>query len=219
MDSTLGGPIEGEGRPLDETTRGQMESLVGHNLKELRVHDSRQAGEVARRLGADAFTVGSNVFARPGRMATATMEGAGLLAHEATHVVQQSKPRELAVDEPRRPLVPRRAVRASRSPGATSNAAMSAGSVSPEGQPRASARGSLRDRGDTDGGAVTVQRSLEAEAEVVEHVARDSVQRVAEEETGGVGEGAGKADVDVEALGRRLFRIMRLEALLERERR
>ena len=95
------------GKPLDETTRSQMESLLGHDLKEVRVHDSRQADRLARRLGGEAFTVGSQVFGPSEKLSAGTAQSLGLLAHEITHVIQQTKPDELNVGmSQERPLAP-----------------------------------------------------------------------------------------------------------------
>lgn len=81
-----------QGSPLDETTRSGMESLLGHELKDIRIHDSHQAGELARRLGSEAFTVGRHIYGPPSKLTSETREGMGLLAHEATHVIQQTRP-------------------------------------------------------------------------------------------------------------------------------
>ncbi len=202
----------GSGRPLDETTRSQMESIVGHDLREVRVHDSSQAGELASRLGADAFTIGANMFAAPGRLTTGTTEGVGLLGHEATHVVQQTKPRELAVDEPRRPLVPAGTGWVRRSPGGVSNEGGNGKAASSEGAGRPLARGSVQRPGHSMAGEGGDQVVDEVEAQASEQVARDTVQRAEEEEEVG-------SEVDVEKLADSLFRLMRRELLLERERR
>jgi len=84
--------ILGRGKPLDDSVRRQMEGFFGHNLEDVRIHDSHQAGEVARRLGAEAFAVGSRIFAARERLNPETAEGMGLLAHELTHVIQQTQP-------------------------------------------------------------------------------------------------------------------------------
>lgn len=204
----------GSGRPLDETTRSQMESIVGHDLKEVRIHDSRQAGELASRLGAEAFTVGANMFAGPGRLTTGTSEGAGLLGHEATHVVQQTRPRELAVDEPRRPLVPAATGRARKAPSGPSNEGGNGKAVSSDGAGRSLAGGSVQRQGHSMTGEGGDEAVEEVEAQAFEQVARDTVQRAEDDEEDEVG-----SEVDVEKLADSLFRLMRRELLLERERR
>lgn len=84
-----------QGQPLDVSTRGQMETLLGYNLDTVRIHHGYQADEVSRRLGARAFTFKGQVFGSRQNLDTATTEGLGLLAHELTHVIQQTKPQRL----------------------------------------------------------------------------------------------------------------------------
>lgn len=91
--STSGRKLD-PGQPLDETTRVEMESVLGYDLRDVRVHKTRQAGELARRFEAEAFTIGTDIFASEERLNTPTKQGAGLLAHELTHVVQQTHPGE-----------------------------------------------------------------------------------------------------------------------------
>ena len=81
------------GQPLDETTRVEMESVLGYDLQDVRIHKTKQAGELARRLEAEAFTIGTDIFAAEERLNTTTEEGKGLMAHELTHVVQQTHPK------------------------------------------------------------------------------------------------------------------------------
>jgi hypothetical protein len=50
------------------------------------VHDGPHADAQARAAGADAVTVGRDVYLRQGRWAPRREEGVALLAHEATHV-------------------------------------------------------------------------------------------------------------------------------------
>jgi len=82
-----------EGDALDETTRSSMESLLGHDLRDVRIHQTGQAGEIARRLGAEAFTIGREVFSAEGALTGPLGQNTSLLAHELTHVVQQTRPK------------------------------------------------------------------------------------------------------------------------------
>lgn len=81
------------GEALDEMTRMQMESAFGYELKDVRVHKTRQAGELAQGLEAEAFTIGPDIFTTEGKLNAPTRESKGLLAHELTHVIQQTHPR------------------------------------------------------------------------------------------------------------------------------
>lgn len=78
------------GQPLDPQTRAFMEPRFGHDFSHVRVHSGVAAEQSARGLSAHAYTVGHNIVFGAGRFAPATHEGRRLLAHELTHVVQQS---------------------------------------------------------------------------------------------------------------------------------
>jgi hypothetical protein len=86
VDSVLRSP----GRELEPATRREMESRIGFDFGRVRLHTDARAGESAQGLSARAYTVGSDVVFAPGRYAPQTTEGRHLLAHELTHVVQQT---------------------------------------------------------------------------------------------------------------------------------
>lgn len=67
-----------------------LERLTRRYLGDVRIHDSHQAGELARRLGARAFTVGRDIYVRPELVKPMSPQGAALLAHELYHVAEQS---------------------------------------------------------------------------------------------------------------------------------
>ena len=81
------------GEPLDEVTRMEMESVLGYELKDVRVHQTKQSGELASGLEAEAFTIGADIFTGEGKLNAPTRENRGLLTHELTHVIQQIHPR------------------------------------------------------------------------------------------------------------------------------
>ena len=80
----------GEGRPLDDSTRVSMESHLGYDFRKVRVHADSRAADSARGVNAQAYAVGSDIVFGAGRYAPASDAGRRLLAHELTHVVQQS---------------------------------------------------------------------------------------------------------------------------------
>jgi len=88
--------LSDSGEALDEVTRGELEPLFGYELRDVRIHETRQAGELARRFEADAFTIGSDIFSSEGRLVSPMAESKGLLAHEITHVIQQTHPPPIA---------------------------------------------------------------------------------------------------------------------------
>jgi len=77
------------GRPLDAGIRHAMESRMGHDFGDVRVHTGSQASESAKGLAAQAYTVGTDVVFQAGKYRPDTPAGQRMLAHELTHVVQQ----------------------------------------------------------------------------------------------------------------------------------
>lgn len=82
--------LRSPGRPLDVEGRAFFEPRFAHDFSQVRVHTGSRATESARAVGAQAYTVGSDVVFREGKYAPQTAEGKQLLAHELTHVVQQA---------------------------------------------------------------------------------------------------------------------------------
>ncbi|HEY7044444.1 MAG TPA: DUF4157 domain-containing protein [Nocardioidaceae bacterium] len=81
--------IASGGHPLDSDTRADMESRLGHDFGDVRVHDDGAAHESAKAVNAHAYTVGSNVVFQRDRYDPSSDAGRLMLAHELTHVVQQ----------------------------------------------------------------------------------------------------------------------------------
>ncbi len=79
----------GGGAPLDNDTRGFMESRLGSDFSDVRVHTDATAGESARSVQAHAYTVGNDVVFQSGKYEPENDAGKRMLAHELTHVVQQ----------------------------------------------------------------------------------------------------------------------------------
>lgn len=84
--------ITSSGRPLDYETRRYMESRIGFDFSRVRIHTGSRAAASARSLGAHAYTVSNSIVFGSGGYAPQTSAGRRLLAHELTHVVQQSAP-------------------------------------------------------------------------------------------------------------------------------
>ncbi len=80
----------GPGQPLNPAIRAFFEPRFGHDFSKVRIHADAQASESARAVNARAFTAGRDVVFGKGEYAPGTGEGRRLLAHELTHVVQQS---------------------------------------------------------------------------------------------------------------------------------
>ena len=88
------------GEPLDVTTKRRMETFFGYDLGEVHIHRGQEAEEASRRLGARAFTFRGHIFGTRQNLDTQTSEGRGLLAHELTHVIQQTQPRQIPQGQP-----------------------------------------------------------------------------------------------------------------------
>lgn len=82
--------LAGSGRPLESPLRQDMEQLFGHDFSGVRVHTGGAAEQSARDVNAHAYTVGNNVVFGTGQFVPGSGEGRKLIAHELTHVVQQS---------------------------------------------------------------------------------------------------------------------------------
>ena len=82
--------MRGKGQPLNEGVRAQMEPILGADFGGVRVNTNMAADRVSRSLNAQAFTIGQDIFFRQGKYNPGGSSGRGLLAHELTHVAQQS---------------------------------------------------------------------------------------------------------------------------------
>lgn len=74
-----------DGQPLPATFRHTMETQLGANLSEIRVHENH----AATHLNARAFTDGNHIYFAPGHYQPHTDNGQKLLAHEIVHTAQQ----------------------------------------------------------------------------------------------------------------------------------
>ena len=83
-------PLEGQGRPLPGTARAAFEPAFGYDFDDVRVHTDGFAAASARAFGARAYAYGRHVVFGAGEFDTASPRGQQLIAHELTHVVQQS---------------------------------------------------------------------------------------------------------------------------------
>jgi hypothetical protein len=82
--------LRSPGQPLDAATRAYFEPRFGQDFSGVRVHTGTSAAQSARDVNAHAYTVGQNMVFDAGRFAPGTHEGRRLIAHELTHVVQQT---------------------------------------------------------------------------------------------------------------------------------
>jgi len=80
----------GGGSPLPGEVRHFMEPRFGADFGGVRVHTGSEADHLNRELKAVAFTHGQDIYMGEGRYDPGTTAGKRLLAHELTHVVQQT---------------------------------------------------------------------------------------------------------------------------------
>ncbi len=80
----------GEGQLLDDGVQAQMSQTLGHDFSGVRVHTGEEADALNRQLSAKAFTTGQDIFFQRGAYDPASGSGHELIAHELTHVAQQS---------------------------------------------------------------------------------------------------------------------------------
>ena len=82
--------LRSPGVPMDSATRSFMEARFNYDFGSVRLHSGARAAESARAVNALAYTVGWDVVLGAGHDAPHTDSGRKVLAHELTHVVQQS---------------------------------------------------------------------------------------------------------------------------------
>jgi len=93
LDDATAGRINrarGGGQALDAAIQTKMGEAMGADFSPVRVHTGRASHDLNTQLNARAFTTGSDIFFRNGEYSPSSSGGQELLAHELTHVVQQS---------------------------------------------------------------------------------------------------------------------------------
>jgi uncharacterized protein DUF4157 len=80
----------GGGNSLDTGVQRKLEQGLGADLSSVRVHTGSEADDLARSVDSVAFTTGQDIFFRDGAYDPSSQSGMQLLAHEATHTVQQA---------------------------------------------------------------------------------------------------------------------------------
>jgi hypothetical protein len=88
--ATVDSVLASSGRPLDPAIQQDMGQRFGHDFSQVRVHTGAAAEQSAREVNAHAYTVGHNIVFDAGRFAPGSLDGRRLIAHELTHVVQQT---------------------------------------------------------------------------------------------------------------------------------
>ncbi len=81
----------GSGSPLPTEMRSRIERVLGTDLSHVRIHSDENSRQAATDIQAKAFTHRNHIYLGTGQSSTDTK----LMAHEATHVVQQGAGRHL----------------------------------------------------------------------------------------------------------------------------
>ncbi len=75
----------GQGAALSDNIRSRIEPVLSSDLRGVRVHNDHSSNEAAKSINAKAFTHQNNIFLGPNQ----STNDLALMAHEATHTVQQ----------------------------------------------------------------------------------------------------------------------------------
>jgi len=81
---------KGTGNPLPDEAKLFMEQRFGADYSQVQIHADSEADDMNRQVSAHAFTHKQHIYFRAGKYNPESTEGKRLLAHELTHVVQQS---------------------------------------------------------------------------------------------------------------------------------
>jgi hypothetical protein len=82
--------MRGGGEPLPDSTRHFFEPRFGVDFSQVRVHRDSPAAQAAGQARARAFTIGQDIVMGANESLSATHESRQLMAHELTHVIQQT---------------------------------------------------------------------------------------------------------------------------------
>ena len=148
------------GSPLDNATRADMESRLGADFSDVRIHNDSAARASAAEVGARAYTSGNHVVVGGGGTDKHT------LAHELTHVIQQRQGPVAGTDNGSGLQVSDPSDRFERAAEANATRAMSGPAPSPAGPQGAAATAGGSSAPTAVQGAPAIQRLVGFEAEV-----------------------------------------------------
>jgi hypothetical protein len=80
----------GGGQPMANNIRQPMEKAFGADFSGVKIHTNSQSDQLNQSIQARAFTTRQDIFFRQGEYNPGSRGGQELLAHELTHVVQQT---------------------------------------------------------------------------------------------------------------------------------
>ena len=80
---------QGGGSKMDRNLQVFMQDRFSADFSQVRIHTGDKAVQMSRELGAQAFTVGRDIYFDSGKYSPGTDSEKHLLAHELTHTIQQ----------------------------------------------------------------------------------------------------------------------------------
>ena len=80
---------KGKGNSLPEDVRIKMENAFSANFGNIQIHTDQTSIDLNKKINAQAFTTGKDIFFNAGKFKPESKEGLHLLAHELTHTIQQ----------------------------------------------------------------------------------------------------------------------------------
>ncbi len=82
--------MRGRGQSLEPNLQLKMGQAMGADFSNVKVHTDSESDQLNQSIQAKAFTTGQDVFFRQGQYNPTSSSGQELIAHELTHVMQQS---------------------------------------------------------------------------------------------------------------------------------
>jgi hypothetical protein len=83
--------LYGKGRSLTQNERKFFESRMSYDFSDVQLHTNNEANQSAKSINALAYTHENNIVFGAGQYQPNTDDGKKLMAHELTHVMQQSQ--------------------------------------------------------------------------------------------------------------------------------
>ncbi len=81
---------KGKGQTMSEKTAKQMEQAFGADFSKVNIHTDEQSASLNKDMHSIAFTNGADIYFAEGQYNPDSSSGKTLLAHELTHVIQQT---------------------------------------------------------------------------------------------------------------------------------
>lgn len=80
----------GTGQTMADSVRSDLETKMGTDFSDVKIHTDSNAVQMNEELGAQAFAHGTDIYFNSGNYNPESSQGKHLLAHELTHVIQQT---------------------------------------------------------------------------------------------------------------------------------